>query len=225
MPLDMALERAGITAEDLANIQRITEERMNQIFRSLTSDSDEDNRDSSEEDTDELGLSRGQNSGEVQEPKSAEKESTMLTGEREPNVMAGSPSSSSSASSQSAAQSPSNADLEEHQQQQQQQSERQARMQGMIMPIQRLILQPLPEQPRDTMTPPMPDQPLNRLPIGQTTFGRSLAQPVRIPVPMMQPQAEEPASASVVAEDSSPASSASVSASMSSDESERPHCK
>jgi len=80
---------------------------------------------------------------------------------------------------------------EQHQQEQEQHqevSQEQPQQQEQQVPtirIQRLILQPLPEQPRDTMTPPMPDQP-QQLPFGRMVYGRSLAQPVRIPVPMMQ---------------------------------------
>uniref|UniRef100_A0A1I8Q0H1 Genetic suppressor element-like domain-containing protein n=1 Tax=Stomoxys calcitrans TaxID=35570 RepID=A0A1I8Q0H1_STOCA len=168
MPLDLALERAGITAEDLANIQRMTEDRINEEFRRLTIDSDEeDNSNSSEDD---------------EEPREAS----------------------------------SNSEQEKSQQQESQQSEqdseqqqRQARMQAM--PIQRLILQPLPEQPRDTMIPPMPDR---RMPMGHPGWGRSLAQPVSIPVPMMDGQNDM----SAQNDDSSSSSSSSAA-----DESERPH--
>lgn len=166
MPLDLALERAGITAEDLANIQRMTEDRINEEFRRLTVDSDEEDNSNSSEDEDEPQMPMAANSNSEQD-KSQQQES-----------------------------------------QQSEQQQRQARMQ--TMPIQRLILQPLPEQPRDTMTPPMPDR---RMPIGHPGWGRSLAQPVSIPVPMMDAQNDMSGQ-----DDQSSSSSAA-------DESERPHCK
>lgn len=170
MPLDLALERAGITAEDLANIQRMTEDRINEEFRRLTVDSDEEDNSSSSEDEDEPQMPMAANSNSEQD-KSQQQES-------------------------------------QQSEQQSEQQQRQARMQ--TMPIQRLILQPLPEQPRDTMTPPMPDR---RMPIGHPGWGRSLAQPVSIPVPMMDAQNDMSGQ-----DDQSSSSSAA-------DESERPHCK
>lgn len=47
VPLGVALQRAGITADDLKNIQRMAEERIQQELRDLASDED-----SSEEDDD-----------------------------------------------------------------------------------------------------------------------------------------------------------------------------
>uniref|UniRef100_A0A034W293 Calcium-binding protein E63-1 n=2 Tax=Tephritidae TaxID=7211 RepID=A0A034W293_BACDO len=105
---------------------------------------------------------------------------------------------------------------DEQQQQQQQQQQRQQQLpqlahpqqpaiapeEAMRMqqaPPQRLILQPLPEQPRDTMTPPMPDQP-QMMQYGRANFGRSLAQPVRIPVPILQPHNEGEIASSVESE-------------------------
>lgn len=170
MPLDLALERAGITAEDLANIQRMTEDRINEEFRRLTVDSDEEDNSNSSEDEDEPQMPMAANSNSEQD-KSQQQES-------------------------------------QQSEQQSEQQQRQARMQ--TMPIQRLILQPLPEQPRDTMTPPMPDR---RMPIGHPGWGRSLAQPVSIPVPMMDAQNDMSGQ-----DDQSSSSSAA-------DESERPHCK
>lgn len=170
MPLDLALERAGITAEDLANIQRMTEDRINEEFRRLTVDSDEEDNSNSSEDEDEPQMPMAAN-GNSEQDKSQQQES-------------------------------------QQSEQQSEQQQRQARMQ--TMPIQRLILQPLPEQPRDTMTPPMPDR---RMPIGHPGWGRSLAQPVSIPVPMMDAQNDMSGQ-----DDQSSSSSAA-------DESERPHCK
>ncbi|XP_037890192.1 putative mediator of RNA polymerase II transcription subunit 26 isoform X1 [Glossina fuscipes] len=154
MPLGMALQHAGITAEDLANIQRMTEERMSEVLRHLTTESDEDNSNSSEEDEDDTQTRAQPANGEE---KIQEQQSRQLQQQQQ-----------------------------HLHQQQQLQGERQARMQEL--PMQRLILQPLPEQPRDIMTPPIADQTMSRLPIGHTGYGRSLAQPVRIPVPMVQAQ-------------------------------------
>ncbi|XP_061393527.1 uncharacterized protein LOC133329044 isoform X2 [Musca vetustissima] len=168
MPLDLALERAGITAEDLANIQRMTEDRINEEFRRLAIDSEEEDNSNSSEDDDEPQMPMAGNNNSEQE-KSQQQESQQSEQESE-------------------------------------QQQRQARMQAM--PIQRLILQPLPEQPRDTMTPPMPDR---RMPIGHPGWGRSLAQPVSIPVPMMDAQNDMSGH-----DDQSSSSSAA-------DESERPH--
>ncbi|XP_075163650.1 msr-110 isoform X2 [Haematobia irritans] len=166
MPLDLALERAGITAEDLANIQRMTEDRINEEFRRLATDSDEEDNSNSSEDEEE-------------------------------------PREATSTSDQEKSQQQDSQQSEQDSEQQQ----RQARMQAM--PIQRLILQPLPEQPRDTMIPPMPDR---RMPMGHPGWGRSLAQPVSIPVPMMDGHNDM----SGQNDDSSSSSSAA-------DESERPH--
>uniref|UniRef100_T1PGQ3 Uncharacterized protein n=1 Tax=Musca domestica TaxID=7370 RepID=T1PGQ3_MUSDO len=167
MPLDLALERAGITAEDLANIQRMTEDRINEEFRRLAIDSEEEDNSNSSEDDDEPQMAANNNS---EQEKSQQQES------------------------------------QQSEQDSEQQQQRQGRMQPM--PIQRLILQPLPEQPRDTMTPPMPDR---RMPIGHPGWGRSLAQPVSIPVPMMDAQNDMSGQ-----DDQSSSSSAA-------DESERPH--
>ncbi|XP_023293427.2 bromodomain-containing protein DDB_G0280777 isoform X1 [Lucilia cuprina] len=174
MPLGLALERAGITAEDLNNIQRLTENRINEEFRLLANESDEDETSNSSEDDDD----------------NEDNESHVAPQSQQQNKAQDQQSS--------------------EQQQQQQQAERQARMQELPMPIQRLILQPLPEQPRDTMTPPMPDQPMQRLPMGHPGWGRSLAQPVSIPVPMMEAQNDMSAQ-----DDQSSAQTA--------EESERPH--
>ncbi|XP_073843327.1 msr-110 isoform X2 [Musca autumnalis] len=168
MPLDLALERAGITAEDLANIQRMTEDRINEEFRRLAGDSEEEDNSNSSEDDDEPQMPMSANSNSEHE-KSQQQESQQSEQDSE-------------------------------------QQQRQPRMQAM--PIQRLILQPLPEQPRDTMTPPMPDR---RMPIGHPGWGRSLAQPVSIPVPMMDAQNDMSGQ-----DDQSSSSSAA-------DESERPH--
>lgn len=171
MPLGLALERAGITAEDLANIQRMTEDRINEEFRRLAIDSDEEENSNSSEDDDAQVPMAANNNGSEQE-KSQQQES------------------------------------QQSGQQDSEQQQRQGRMQPM--PIQRLILQPLPEQPRDTMTPPMPD---HRMPIGHPGWGRSLAQPVSIPVPMMEGQND------MSGQDDQSASSSAA------EESERPHCK
>lgn len=184
MPLGLALQRAGITSEDLDNIHRLAEDRINEEFRRLAESSDEDDDEDS-------------NSSE----ESYENQS-----------------SSSAAQSQQAKQ----AAAEQQQQQDSQQSEqqpqssegesRQARMQEL--PIQRLILHPLPEQPRDTMSPPMPD---HRMPL-VPGWGRSLAQPVRIPVPMMVAQNDMPESSTQVEAQQQQQQAATA-------ESERPHCK
>ncbi|KAH8270604.1 hypothetical protein KR018_012215, partial [Drosophila ironensis] len=149
MPFGMALQRVGITAEDLRNIQRMAEDRITDELRRLAAEegaesaegnaSDEDSSSSSEQATTEQ--SQQQTQPEQQTPP--------------------------------------------QQQQQQQEQSQEQEPQVPQMRIQRLILQPLPEQPRDTMTPPMPDQP-QQVPFGRMVYGRSLAHPVRIPVPMMQ---------------------------------------
>lgn len=177
MPLGLALERAGITAEDLNNIQRLTENRINEEFRLLANDSEEDEASNSSEDEDDS------DDNESSVAQSSQQQQQAQTNKAQQDQQAA------------------------EQQQQQQQAERQARMQELPMPIQRLILQPLPEQPRDTMTPPMPDQ---RLPMGHPGWGRSLAQPVSIPVPMMEAQNDMSAQ-----EDQSSA--------QTNEESERPH--
>lgn len=172
MPLGLALERAGITAEDLNNIQRLTENRINEEFRLLANESDEDeNSSEDDDDNDNEAPAAAQNNQQQSKP-------------------------------------------QQQSEQQQQNAERQARMQDIPMPIQRLILQPLPEQPRDTMTPPMPDQPMQRLPMGHPGWGRSLAQPVSIPVPMMEAQND------MSAQDDQSSSSSSA---QTAEESERPH--
>ncbi|XP_064546178.1 putative uncharacterized protein DDB_G0271606 isoform X1 [Drosophila montana] len=169
MPLGMALQRVGITADDLRNIQRMAEDRFTDELRRLTA---EDAADSNE--------NNSANSSEEEE----HSETPVVSGEQ---------------SSTTAAQSPSPQREQQPEQQQQQQQQRdqesneQQEEQVPPMQIQRLILQPLPEQPRDTMTPPMPDQP-PQVPFGRMIFGRSLAQPVRIPVPMMQSAEGGPAS-------------------------------
>ncbi|XP_059620430.1 nuclear transcription factor Y subunit beta [Phlebotomus argentipes] len=51
VPLDVALHRAGITAEDLQNIQRMAEERIQQELKEMSNaDEDDDSDESSEED-------------------------------------------------------------------------------------------------------------------------------------------------------------------------------
>lgn len=177
MPLGMALQRVGITADDLRNIQRMAEDRFTDELRRLTAEEASDSSESND----------NNNSSE-------EEEHSEL-----PNAAAG-------ASDEQPTTNASQSQGEEQQQQQQQQREAessdQQEEQTPQLQIQRLILQPLPEQPRDTMTPPMPDQPA-QMPFGRMVFGRSLAQPVRIPVPMMQPAEGGAAS----------------------DESQRPHCE
>ena len=155
VPLGLALQRAGITADDLRNIQRMAEDRITDELRRLAA---EEAADSAE--------STSNNSSEEDD----------------------------SADNQSSAGQSASSELEQQhqpqqQQQQQQQNEPEQRMEHPAPP-QRLILQQLPDQPRDTMTPPMPDQPQPMMQFGRATFGRSLAQPVRIPVPMMQAQAD-----------------------------------
>ncbi|GAB0098305.1 putative mediator of RNA polymerase II transcription subunit 12 [Sergentomyia squamirostris] len=48
VPLDVALHRAGITAEDLQNIQRMAEERIQQELKEMSGDNQEDESDSDE---------------------------------------------------------------------------------------------------------------------------------------------------------------------------------
>ncbi|XP_034482722.1 putative uncharacterized protein DDB_G0268364 isoform X2 [Drosophila innubila] len=166
MPLGVALQRVGITADDLRNIQRMAEDRFTDELRRLTAE--------------EAGDSNENNSNANSSEEEEHSETPMSSDEQSTAATAG----------QSAAQS--QAEQREQREQSQQQREReqessdQQEEQTPQMQIQRLILQPLPEQPRDTMTPPMPDQPA-QVPFGRMIFGRSLAQPVRIPVPMMQP--------------------------------------
>lgn len=184
MPLGLALERAGITAEDLNNIQRLTENRINEEIRLFTNDSEEDDNSNSSEDDDD--------NDDSETPTAVQQKQQPQQQENKPQTE----------------------EQQQAEQHQQQQAERQARMQELPMPIQRLILQPLPEQPRDTMTPPMPDQPMQRLAMGHPGWGRSLAQPVSIPVPMMETQ-----------QDMSSTQDDQSSAQQTADESERPHCK
>lgn len=177
VPLGLALQRAGITADDLRNIQRMAEDRITDELRRLA----------------------------AEEAESAESNNNNNSSEED--------DSSSAAENQSTVQA--STEMEQHQLREQEQRENdQSRMEPETrmmeqMPPQRLILQQLPEQPRDTMTPPMPNQPQQMMPFGRVAFGRSLAQPVRIPVPMMQAQA-----------DMSQESSASIAP-----ESERQHCE
>ncbi|KAM7356883.1 msr-110 isoform 2-T4 [Cochliomyia hominivorax] len=180
MPLGLALERAGITAEDLNNIQRLTENRINEEIRLFANDSDEDETSNSSEDDDDNDDTETSAANAAQQNKQQQQQQNQPQEEQQ------------------------------SEQQHQQQAERQARMQELPMPIQRLILQPLPEQPRDTMTPPMPDQPMQRLTMGHPGWGRSLAQPVSIPVPMMETQQD------MSAQDEQ-------SSAQTAEESERPH--
>ncbi|TDG47133.1 hypothetical protein AWZ03_006398 [Drosophila navojoa] len=171
MPLGMALQRVGITADDLRNIQRMAEDRFTDELRRLTA---EDAAGSNE--------NNNANSNEEEEEHS---ESSMAPGEQSTPVAAPAQAQPQPQSSQQQSE-----EQQQQPQQQQQQRDQESREQQEDqmphMQIQRLILQPLPEQPRDTMTPPMLDQP-PQVPFGRMVFGRSLAQPVRIPVPMMQP--------------------------------------
>ncbi|XP_055841156.1 putative uncharacterized protein DDB_G0291608 isoform X2 [Episyrphus balteatus] len=136
VPLGLALQRAGITAEDLRNIQRAAEERITDELRRLAaeeaaeSNSDSDSNSSEEDDS----------------------------------------------------QTQSNEQMHNQEQQQQQQQQRQQEEE-------QLTTQQLPMEPRDTMTPPMPDQP-QILQIGRNAYGRSLMSPVNIPIPMNQAQAD-----------------------------------
>lgn len=177
MPLGMALQRVGITADDLRNIQRMAEDRFTDELRRLTA---EEAGDSSNENNSNANSSEEEEHSET--PMSSDEQSTAT--------------SAGQSQSQSQSQSPS------EQREREQESSDQQEEQTPQLQIQRLILQPLPEQPRDTMTPPMPDQPA-QVPFGRMFFGRSLAQPVRIPVPMMQP----------------------AEGGVASEESQRPHCE
>ncbi|XP_070136515.1 bromodomain-containing protein 4 isoform X2 [Drosophila bipectinata] len=157
MPFGMALQRVGITAEDLRNIQRMAEDRITDELRRLAA---EESADSNEG-----------NSSDEDVSSSGEQATTESQPQQQPSHPEPTPS-------------------EQHQEQSQEQEQQVPQMR-----IQRLILQPLPEQPRDTMTPPMPDQP-QQVPFGRMVYGRSLAQPVRIPVPMMAMEGASNAAAS-----------------------------
>ncbi|XP_017843690.1 altered inheritance of mitochondria protein 3 isoform X2 [Drosophila busckii] len=161
MPLGVALQRVGITADDLRNIQRMAEDRFGDELRRLTAEADADSSENNSANSEEEEHS--------ETPMSTSEQST--------------PTAEQTQSTQSQSQS----QTQTQQQQNEQDSSEQQEDQTPQLHIQRLILQPLPEQPRDTMTPPMPDQPQQPLNMGRMIFGRSLAQPVRIPVPMMQP--------------------------------------
>ncbi|EDW72989.1 uncharacterized protein Dwil_GK17297, isoform A [Drosophila willistoni] len=160
MPLGMALQRVGITADDLRNIQRIAEDRITNELRRLAGEEAAD---------------------------SAEGSSSSSSEEDDQPQLANS-SSSASSSGEQISTTPAQPEQEqrEHESNEQQPQQPSEHQQPPQLHIQRLILQPLPEQPRDTMTPPMPEQPPQQLQFGRMVYGRSLAQPVRIPVPMMQ---------------------------------------
>ncbi|XP_032598649.1 putative uncharacterized protein DDB_G0271606 isoform X2 [Drosophila grimshawi] len=168
MPLGMALESVGITADDLRNIQRMAMNsfagQMHRFTAGEGADSNENN---------------SANSSEEEEQHS---ETAMPSGEQSTTT-----ETQSSNQQQQREQQPVQQPEQPQQQRDQESSEQQQEEQLPHMQIQRLILQPLPEQPRDTMTPPMPDQSAQAVPVNRMFFGRSLAQPVRIPVPMMQP--------------------------------------
>ncbi|CAD7003058.1 unnamed protein product [Ceratitis capitata] len=192
LPLGVALQRAGITAEDLRNIQRMAEDRITDELRRLAAEEAAESAESNNNNSNNSNLD-----SEEANDSSAD---VQMSNEQEHIVR--------------------QQQLQQQQQQQQQQKQMQqlpqlaqpqqpaiAPEEAMRMgqaPPQRLILQPLPEQPRDTMTPPMPDQP-QMMQYGRANFGRSLAQPVRIPVPILQSHNEGEMGASI--------------------ESERPHCK
>ncbi|XP_030372620.1 uncharacterized protein LOC115622719 isoform X2 [Scaptodrosophila lebanonensis] len=153
MPLGMALQRVGITADDLRNIQRLAEDRITEELRRFAA---EESSDSSENNS----------SSSSDEDEHSNVESTSVE------------HSEGTTPAQTQTTQPEHRESVEPQNREQQAPQLQ---------VQRLILQPLPEQPRDTMSPPMPDQP-QQLQFGRMVYGRSLAQPVRIPVPMMQPE-------------------------------------
>ncbi|XP_011182778.1 putative mediator of RNA polymerase II transcription subunit 26 isoform X1 [Zeugodacus cucurbitae] len=180
LPLGVALQRAGITAEDLRNIQRMAEDRITDELRRLAAEEAAESAESNNN-------SSNNRDSEEADDSSAD---AQMSSEQEHII---------------------------RQQQQQQQQQRQQQqlpqlahpqqpaiapeesMRMQQVPPQRLILQPLPEQPRDTMTPPMPDQP-QMMQYGRANFGRSLAQPVRIPVPILQPHNEGEMGSSVESE-------------------------
>ncbi|KAH8418200.1 hypothetical protein KR222_000595, partial [Zaprionus bogoriensis] len=168
MPLGMALQRVGITADDLRNIQRMAEDRFTDELRRLTAEEVADSGESSD----------NANSSEEEEHSETPNQAAAA-------AVASSSSSSDEQATTNASQSQTEAEQQQQQQRESESSDQQEEQTPQLQ-IQRLILQPLPEQPRDTMTPPMPDQPA-QMPFGRMVFGRSLAQPVRIPVPMMQP--------------------------------------
>lgn len=156
MPFGMALQRVGITAEDLRNIQRMAEDRITDELRRLAAEEGAESSEGSDEDV-----------SSSAEQATTEAQTTVPQQQQQQTVQ------------------PEQQHPEEQHQEVSQERQEQQQQQVPQMRIQRLILQPLPEQPRDTMTPPMPDQP-QQLPFGRMVYGRSLAQPVRIPVPMMQ---------------------------------------
>ncbi|XP_020798125.1 nuclear transcription factor Y subunit beta isoform X2 [Drosophila serrata] len=164
MPFGMALQRVGITPEDLRNIQRMAEDRITDELRRLAAEEGAESSEGSEEDVSSSG-----EQATTESQSQSQSQSTVLQ--------------------QQQAQTEQQQEEQQQQQQQQESQERQEQPEQPQMRIQRLILQPLPEQPRDTMTPPMPDQP-QQLPFGRMVYGRSLATPVRIPVPMMQAMQE-----------------------------------
>lgn len=158
MPLVVALRRAGITAEDLSNIKRMAEDRITDELRRLAAEeaaeSAENNNNSDEDNSNDSSQSSDQNSSEQQ---SQQQESQSSQREEQQQ-------------------------LTDDQPQQQAHEQAPEQTQPPQPVVQRLILRPLPDQPRDTMTPPMPD---NMMQYNRAAYGRSLAQPVRIPVPMM----------------------------------------
>ncbi|XP_067642673.1 uncharacterized protein Msr-110 [Eurosta solidaginis] len=167
LPLGVALQRAGITADDLRNIQRMAEDRITDELRRLAAEeaaeSAENNsnnsRDSEEADDNsaDVQMSSEQEQAARRQQQQQQQEQQQQRPQQLPQL----------AQPQQPAIAPEEAMRMEH------------------APPQRLILQPLPEQPRDTMTPPLPNHsPL--MEFGRGNFGRSLAQPVRIPVPILQ---------------------------------------
>lgn len=205
VPLGEALQRAGITQEDLRNIQRMAEERINDELKRWVPDADEyDDNSNSDETNDENSNenereSAARNSSEEQErQQSAEQQvqqQQLPQQSQLPPQMEQDSQQANQQDSQPDQQQQQSQEQEQQQPQQPQQRSEENQQTPMIQPPARLILQPLPEQPTQNQITPL----------GRVVFGRSLAQPVRIPVPMMQAQAD--------ASD----------ASASNEESERPH--
>ncbi|XP_053956529.1 uncharacterized protein LOC128862113 isoform X1 [Anastrepha ludens] len=165
LPLGVALQRAGITADDLRNIQRMAEDRITDELRRLAA---EEAAESAEGNNSNNNNSNNNRDSEERDDSSSD---AQMSNEQEHAVRQQQQQLPHLAQPQQPAMAP------------------EGSMRMEQAPPQRLILQPLPEQPRDTMTPPMPDQP-PMMQYGRANFGRSLAQPVRIPVPILQPHNE-----------------------------------
>jgi len=224
LPLGVALQRAGITPDDLSNIQRMAEERISEEFRRLAAEEAADfaeiNNNSDEDETaidTHSSSEREQAQREQAQREQAQREQAQREQAQREQVHREQAQREQAQREQAQREQVHREQVQREQAQreqaqreqaqreqaqreppQQQQSDSQSEEVTRIEQVlpQRLILQPLPEQPRDTMTPPMADGLSQLMQFGRAAFGRSLAQPVRIPVPMMQPQAERESSSS-----------------------------